>query len=618
MNEDKMTAERLIADEVERDFQKRREERRFTERGWLLNMNFVNGNQYCDLDAKGELAEESKEFFWQERRVFNHVAPIIDSRLSKLSRIRPALAVRSASDDEKDRHAAQLASAILSAVQEDCDADGVMNTAALWSEVCGTAFYKVLWNGGKGNAVGELPDGKKVYEGQADIVAVPPFEIYPYSLGVENIDDQPSIIQAKALTVDEIYSAYGVKLAGRDLKEFELTPTAKKSDTGGNMPEETGVGTAYELVIERYEKPTGDRPDGRLTVVAGGVLLFDGILPYKNGVCGTRGYPFIKQTAMPVAGRFFGTSVVNRLIPLQRAYNAVKNRKHEFLNRIAMGTIAVEDGSVDADEIANDGLMPGKVIVYRQGGKPPEMLTLGTLPTGFEKEEENLLNEFAKVSGSGNIAENADSFAGITSATGLQLIIDQDDQRLSLTYASMKRALKEIGRHILRLYRQFATHTRLLKFAGNGDAYSVVAFKGSDISSDDVMLEADSDMNMTAAQKRTVVYEILDKGLFADENGKIPCAVKNKILEFIGYASFGNAPDLVELNRGRAEEENARLLDGDVEACEFDDHAAHTEIHKAYLLTAQHDENVRLRICAHIRTHEKYLKDKKLPEVENG
>ena len=46
--------------------------------------------------------------------------------------------------------------------------------------------------------------------------------------------------------------------------------------------------------------------------------------------------------------------------------------------------------------------------------------------------------------------------------------LDQDDQRLSLTYSSMKRALKEIGRHILRLYRQFATHTRLLKYAGKG------------------------------------------------------------------------------------------------------------------------------------------------------
>ncbi len=98
MTDEKLDAAGKLAEEVEKDFLKRREERRFIERGWLLNMNFVNGSQYCDLDARGELAEEKKEFYWQERRVFNHIAPVIDSRLSKLSRIRPALTVRAASE----------------------------------------------------------------------------------------------------------------------------------------------------------------------------------------------------------------------------------------------------------------------------------------------------------------------------------------------------------------------------------------------------------------------------------------------------------------------------------------------------------------------------------------
>ena len=143
MTDEKLDAAGKLAEEVEKDFLKRREERRFIERGWLLNMNFVNGSQYCDLDARGELAEEKKEFYWQERRVFNHIAPVIDSRLSKLSRIRPALTVRAASEDENDRRAARLASAILAAVQEDCDADGVMTAAAIWSEVCALPFTRL-------------------------------------------------------------------------------------------------------------------------------------------------------------------------------------------------------------------------------------------------------------------------------------------------------------------------------------------------------------------------------------------------------------------------------------------------------------------------------------------
>lgn len=253
----------------------------------------------------------------------------------------------------------------------------------------------------------------------------------------------------------------------------------------------------------------------------------------------------------PVAGSFFGSSVVERLIPLQRAYNAVKCRKHEFLNRITMGILAVEDGSVDAEELSEDGLNPGKVIVYRQGGTPPEMLTLGNVPSEFGEEEKNILSEFTKVAGTGNISDNGTSYAGITSATGLQLIIDQDDQRLSLTYNGMKRALKLIGRHILRLYRQFASDLRLLRYAGKNNVSNVICFKGSDISSDDVALEADSDLNMSPAQKRTLIYEALDRGLFSDASGNLSSSAKAKISELLGYGNISSYRDMNNLHRAR-------------------------------------------------------------------
>lgn len=622
-----------LAEEVEKDFLRRQRERKPLERSWQLNMSFVSGNQYCDIDASGEMFEEDKGYFWQSKRVFNHIAPIIDTRLSKLSRIRPSLTVRAASDDESDRHSAALASNILAAAQEDADLDGVISAATMWSEICGTAFYKTVWNAAGGKAVGVTEDGKKVREGRAEVAAVSPFEIYPYSLAVEALADQPSIIHAKALPVQDIYTMYGVKLEGRDIEEFTLAMNAGSggryaglagaagfgADSSGAYAGAVGVGAGksavkrgYELVIERYERPTADIPEGRLTVVAGGRLLYDGELPYKNGEDGEREYPFVKQVALPLAGSFFGASVVDRLIPLQRAFNALKNRKHEFLNRIAMGTVAVEDGSVDVDELAEDGLMPGKIIVYRQGGTPPALMNAGNVPDEFWKEEEALISEFAKIAGTGDLSENADSFSGVTSATGLQLIIDQDDLRLNVTYGGIKRAVKTIGRHILRLYRQFAADLRLMKYAGENNALNLFYFKGSDISSDDVVLEADSDVNMTPAQRRTVIYEILDKGLFSDADGKISVSAKNKLLELLGYSSLSGERDLGELNRSRAGQENLKMRS---EACgvkAYDDHNTHISEHTAFLLTEELTEDAEKRICEHMLIHKNMLK-----EIEN-
>ncbi|MDE7440359.1 MAG: hypothetical protein K2N23_07630 [Clostridia bacterium] len=589
------TDEELLAEEVTEDFLRRQEERRLIERGWQLNMNFVSGNQYCDIDASGEIFEEDKNYFWQARRVFNHIAPIVDLRCSKLGRIRPALIVRAASAEEKDRHSASLASAILAARSEEIDR--AVSDATVWSEICGTAFYKVIWDGTAGGAVAVRQNGGKLNQGDVKITALSPFEIYPYSLKIESLEEQPSIIHAKAVSVQDIYSAYGVKLEGKTLDEI--------SHSGGDMGAQTQKDGGFELVIERYERPTEDRKQGRLTVVAGGVLLYDGALPYKNGDNESAVYPFVKQLALPLAGAFFGTSVVSRLIPLQRAYNAVKNRKHEFLNRISMGTLAVEDGSVDTDELVEDGLTPGKIIVYRQGGTPPEMLTLGSVPSEFASEEENLLKEFSKVSGTGTITENTDGFAGITSATGLQLILEQDEERMEFSCQQIKRALTGIGRQTLRLYRQFASDVRLIKFTNSDDSLSLYYFKGSDISSDDVCLATDSETNMSPAQKRTFIYDVLDKGLLAGSDGKLTVSAKNKVLELLGFKALAGERDLSELNRSRAGEENLKLCRESVEVKAYEDHATHITEHTAFLLSEDVSPDTEMRICAHIDMHKK-------------
>lgn len=615
IDEYKKSAEKILAEEVEKDFLKRQEERRTLERNWQLNMYFLNGNQYCDVNLQGEIYEEEKKYFWQTRRVFNHIAPTMDLRLSKLGRIRPKLTVRPASDEESDKHAASLASKIIAAVFEDGDMDGVISDATKWSETCGSAFYKIAWDGNGGKVVGTAEGGGSIKNGDVKITAVSPFEIYPYSLSEEKLEAQPSIIHAKAVSVKDIYSMYGVKLAGRDISEVgsPFMPSVKSAKEAEKTDEKESFKEGYELLIERYQKCSQDLPDGRLTVVAGGILLYDGSLPYVNGDGDTREYPFVKQDSVSVAGKFFGESLITRLIPVQRAYNAVKNRKHEFLNRISMGTVAVEDGSVDIDEIIEDGLTPGKIIVYRQGAKPPETIDFGEVPASFEDEEERLLSEFSKIAGTSDFKDKTQSFASVTSATGLQLILDQDEAKLEASYGQIKRAVKKAGRQVLRLYRQFATDVRLLKSAGANNVLNIYYFKGNDISSDDVILEADNESNLSPSQRRNAVYEILDRGLFADESGHIPPSVKNKILELLGYEGFAGARDLGELNRARAGEENLALKSGDREVKSYDDDGVHITEHKAFLLTEKLTKEQEMRICAHIALHEKKLKEK----VEN-
>ena len=595
---------KALAQEVRADFERRREMRRMLERGWQLNMNFVSGDQYCDISpSSGEIEGEDAAFYWQSRRVFNHIAPMLDTRLARLAKVRPCLNVRAFSDSDDDVKTARLCSNILKSVKNRLDFDRIISRATLWSETCGTAFYKVVWNFNDGNVIGTDETGHGIREGDVNVVALSPFEVYPDSLTAESMAEVGSVIHAKAVPVSEIKEKFGVELAGRDLSEFTFAPYSaasgwKKPTDGAERP----ACEDAEILIERYTRPNGDYPEGRLEIVAGDVLLYEGSLPYRNGDRGERTLPFIRQTCIALAGAFFGTSVVDRMIPLQRAYNAVRNRKHEFLNRLSTGVIAVEDGSVDADELAEDGLYPGKVLVYRQGSPAPDFLDCGKLPAEFEQEEERITEEFLLVSGMSQVSRNSSNPTHVTSATGLQLLIDQDTNRMQMSVESVERAVKEAGKQILHLYKQFASAKRVLRMTGTGGESELFCFDASDISADDVQFETGYDK--TPEQVKEDILYLLSAGLLKDGEGRFSDDTRNKVLDALGYGSFENARDISRLHLRKAERENLLLAQRDIEAESYDDHALHIAEHTRALLSGGEEKSaVKERILRHLESH---------------
>lgn len=607
--------EARIAAEVTADFEKRREERRSIENGWILNMNFLSGNQYCDVSPIGGLVEEDPQFYWQSRRVFNHIAPTVESRIAKLEKMKPELTVRAFSDEDGDVKAAQLATGILRYVQDRVGLNELSSRATMWSETCGSSFFKIDWNEKGGRQVGVDGDGNPVYEGEVRISVVPPFEIFPDRLDAEDFDGIRSVIHARAVPVAYIEERFGVALTGRTVSgvmHYSEPTTARlpHQTMGMNFTEVEDA----EILIERYTLPSAESPEGKLEIVAGGKLLYADVLPFVNGERNERAFPFVKQDCLRLPGAFFGTSVIDRLIPVQRAYNAVRNRKHEFLNRLSMGVLTVEDGSIDVDELSEEGLLPGKVLVYRQGGKPPQILDCGSVPSEFQTEEKWLEEEFAKISGVSELTKDSSPMR-VTSATGLQLLLSQDESRLSATTTSIERALKEVGRQILRLYRQFAGTARLMTLTGENKKSQVYYFNASSLDVNDLQFE--SKETTTPAEKKATLLNLYQAGLLTDEEGKLTQENKNRILEAFGFGSYENARDISALHIAKAGEENLAMKTGEVTPDSYDDHTLHIEEHTRFLLSAEFkrwrdNAQLKARYVAHLNAHKQFIKEEKI------
>lgn len=607
--------EDIVVKETLEDFEERVRARKSFDNQWQLNMNFYMGNQYCDVGYGGFVREMDKQYFWQEREVFNHIAPIIDIRLSKLAKIKPKMQVLPATNEEEDLYTAKVGKKILDSVSNKMNLSAKINQATKWSEICGTSFYKISWNSNLGQVVALEEDGKKIKTGDVDISVCSPFEIYPDSATHESLQECQSLIHARAYTVDEIKQTYGVDVEGKDINVYSLDGTSVSlgglgySGLATKLIETTRKNSA--IVLEKYVKPCEKFPDGRLIIVAGDKLVYDGELPYLNGIDGKREFPFVRQICNEEVGNFWGVSMISRLIPIQRAYNAVKNRKHEYINRLTLGVLAVEDGSVDIDNLEEEGLAPGKILVYRQGSSAPKFLGGENVPSDFEKEEEKLLKEFNSLSGTSEIG-SMESVSASLSGVALELLIDENETRLKFTTDSMKSAIKTMAKHILRLYKQFATFPRLIKIVGDDGTLDVFYFKGNDISSDDVQFDTDNETNDTLSQRRTMIFTLLDKGLLADEDGKISNSMKAKIMENIGFGVWDNSVDLRDLHIKNADIENSKLNSGkDVEVKEIDNDELHINQHTAYMLKVlyggEYDKKIEKLFLKHIQRHKERL-----------
>lgn len=598
-NEDK-----VIVDFVNNDFKEKQKARKTQELIWELNMNFYIGNQYSYITPSGFISDIEKNYTWENREVYNHIAPIIENRLSKLSKIKPNISIKPSNNTESDNYKAKLAKAILVSNFNENNFESIIRNATHWSEITGTSFYKISWEN-------YLDNSNPNISGDAKISVCSPFEIYPDSNYVSNLDDCKSIIEARAYPVEEINNEWNCFLTGDDIDLYNLNNFSSVSNISGRSNYTKlihKINHNYVLVIERYEKPSATNPEGRLTIVCKDKLLYDGSMPYINGEKNTRTYPFIKQISNRQLSSFWGSSVIERCIPMQKAYNSIKNRKHEFLSRIATGVLTVEDGSVDTDSLELNGLEPGKIIVYRNGSTPPKFLEAGNIPEDFEREEERLLSEINNLACISEVTTNANIPTGVNSATALNLLMEQDETRLSPIAEEIRTSIKEISYQVLRLYKQFSNNIRLNKLTDNNGTLEMFYWTKNDISSDDIIIDTDNELDEININKKETLLTLLEKGLLNDSDGKINIQTKEKILTTLGFDNWCSFDDINELHKKKAEKENNKIINLE-EPIEIDNHQIHINQHTKFIINQDNncDKEFINKLLKHINQHKQKL-----------
>ena len=356
------------------ELEKRRDERLGLEKQWILNANFLVGNQYCDVRPySGDIEQLAPVYDWLNRETFNNIAPLIQTRIANLKKISYIMRVRPATNELDDYAKAEVSTGVLQYTQKNTNFSEKKDTSIYWNELCGNCFWLSWWDKDKGEkyavetelTLDESGVSQKreraLYQGDLDYGLITPYEVFPESIFKQGVENQRSVILEQVKSVDDIYDLYGIDVKGSSVETFALTPVT----SGGGLGRENAVISVghrteenAEKVITYFERPSKYRPDGLMAIIVGSEhLVYYGALPYSR-------IPLVQTVCYEVPGQFFGKSVIEDLIPVQRTYNGCINAIHEFIERLSIGNHYVEEGSIDIDEYEENGLAPGAMLGY--------------------------------------------------------------------------------------------------------------------------------------------------------------------------------------------------------------------------------------------------------------
>jgi hypothetical protein len=515
-------------------FQQCQNDRVRQERQWYLNLAFFNGNQYVQFKR----ADGGGSFdlyvppapYYRTRIVVNQTRRIIRKEISRLTAQKPNAFVVPASSEDADVFAAQAGEQIWDSLWRRLKFNRVLREAVFWQAVCGNGFIKSYWDATK-------KDVDSDQSGDISIHNVTPFHLFAPDLMCTEIEDQPYLIQAQVKSKAWVQQNFNIDTSNSKLESIdeglENVLGVTKND---NKKDET---TLLEVWVKPGYLP--ELPEGGMFTIASNQVVqgFDS-WPYEHGQ-----YPFSKLDSIPT-GKFYTSSIIEDLIPLQKELNRSRSQLIESKNKMSKPQLVAEKGAVDPKKITSE---PGLVIQYNVGFQPPQPLPLQSLPSYVTEEINRLYTDMSDISGQHEVS-NGSTPPGVTAATAISFLQEQDESLIATHYSSIEEAIEKIAGQSLGYVKMYWDEARTVKIVGIDGTFDVQTFKGADLRSNtDIRVEAGSALPTSRAAKQAFIMDLMKMGFIPPDEG----------LEIMEVGGLNRIYERTQVDKRQAQRENLKM-----------------------------------------------------------
>jgi len=347
------------------------------------------------------------------------------------------------------------------------------------------------------------------------------------------VDDARYIIHARVLPLSEIVRRWPHKgwMVKPDPRYSDLTDEEfYNADTdqaiispamGGFHQDERARALVIECWIKddtielrkEFDEDTGEEvervvplyPNGRLVIVANGVVLTDVPNPYMDGK-----FPFVDFSCYETDDSPWDMGEVEQLEPIQRVLNILESR---FIDnaRLMTNTVWVKsaDAGISADKITNE---EGAVYTIQNPRARFERLPPSPLPQHYFELYLQLQRNMETITGIHDVTQGRRP-VGITAATAISLLQEAGQARIRDKARNLEDTIRRMGELVISRIVQFYTKDRVVRLRGPDDQLQFVVFDPAMVDVGfDFIVEAGSSLQMNEQQRFQMAIELFRAG----------------------------------------------------------------------------------------------------------
>lgn len=514
----------------------------------MTNMNYYVGNQWIGWNRELKRVQALPIEPGQERITLNRIRPVVIRLLAKHTKNRIKYDVIPASKEERDIDAAKAANKFLQFLWQELDMSMRTKEIFLNGLVKGWCAVKTWFDPTAGDEITPKENEPGYQKGMAPVFTgkIRTRVCDPLTVFIDPAATTPDEIrwmgEKKARDIDEIFEEYGKKVSADAnidyLNAYDVTNVNQEGIGYTESKKKENMAMVYELWI----KPCKKYPNGVKATIAGGqVLDLDenaGELPYE-----IIGY-------IPIPGSVKHEAVVKDLIPVQRGINIKRSMIATHAKRLgnAMWLIPLGAG-VDEEELSDE---TGGFVHYNPiNGAKPERAQAPDIPSFFDRDLANDAVDLDDMSGAREVSQGRMP-AGLDTLGGLEIMVEQENEKLTVAAQSYEQGMKKVMQRILRLLKAHYTEERQGRILGEDNEIELISFNGSDLTGNEdiVVVQGSSLPEMRAAQQERIL-------LMWNSNAIVKKDGTPDTQAFLRLMGMGDSTELFEQHE--LDENNAKL-----------------------------------------------------------